>query len=46
MPNQRVHMDLFGPPKTSESAKEYILYITDALSTYVELVPIPENQHL
>jgi hypothetical protein len=30
--NQRIHMDLFGPPKTSESGKKYIMCITDAFS--------------
>jgi hypothetical protein len=27
MPNHRVHMDLFGPLKTSESSKKYIMCI-------------------
>jgi hypothetical protein len=40
MPNQRVHMDLFGPLKFSGSGKKHILCITDAFSKYVELVAI------
>jgi len=43
MPNQRVHMDLFGPLKTSGSGKKYIMCITDAFSKYVELVAIPDK---
>ena len=34
-PNQRVHMDLFGPLKTTASGKKYIFVITDAFSKYV-----------
>jgi hypothetical protein len=43
MPNQRVHMDLFAPLKTSGSGKKYIMCITDAFSKYVELVAIPDK---
>jgi hypothetical protein len=39
----RVHMDLFGPLKTSGSGKKYIMCITDAFSKYVELVAIPDK---
>ena len=39
-PNQRVHLDLFGPLKTPTMAKGYILCITDACTKYVEAVPI------
>ena len=42
-PNQRVHMDLFGPLKTTSSGKKYILCITDAFSKYAELVAIPDK---
>jgi hypothetical protein len=41
MPNQRVHMDLFGQLKMSGSGKKYIMCITDAFSKYVVLVAIP-----
>jgi putative transposase len=37
-PNQRIHADLFGPLKTSEKGKKFILVITDAFTKYVELV--------
>ncbi|MFM8998473.1 MAG: reverse transcriptase domain-containing protein, partial [Actinomycetota bacterium] len=37
-PNQRIHMDLFGPLKTPTKAKAYILCMTDAFSKYVEAV--------
>ncbi len=43
-PNQRVHMDLFGPLKTSESGKKYIMCITDAFSKFAELIAIPDKQ--
>jgi hypothetical protein len=34
-PNHRVHADLFGPLKTSDSGKKFILCMTDALTKYV-----------
>ena len=40
MPSQRIHMDLFGPLKTSGSGKKYIMCITDTFSKYVELVAL------
>jgi len=43
-PNQRVHADLFGPLKTRDSGKKFILCITDALTKYVELVPLPNKE--
>ena len=43
-PNQRIHADLFGPLKTSERGKKYILCITDAFTKYVELVAIPDKE--
>ena len=42
--NQRIHADLFGPLKTSEKGKKYILCITDAFTKYVELVAIPDKE--
>ena len=42
-PNQRVHMDLFCPLKTTSSGKRYILCVTDAFSMYAELVAIPDK---
>ena len=38
--NQGVHMDIFGPLKTTFSGKSYILCVTDA---YAELVAIPNK---
>ena len=38
--NMRVHIDLFGPLKTSSTGKKYILVATDAFSKYAELVAI------
>jgi hypothetical protein len=43
-PNHRVHSDLFGPLKTSDSGKKLILCMTDALTKYVELVPLPNKE--
>ena len=45
-PNQRIHADLFGPLKTSENSKKYILCITDAFTKYVELVALPDKEAL
>ena len=42
-PNQRVHMDLFGPRKTMPSGKKFILCVTDAFSKYAEMVAIPDK---
>ena len=40
-PNERVHMDLFGPLKTrSASGNKLILVIMDAFMKYTELVPL------
>ncbi len=43
-PNQRIHADLFGPLKTSDSRKTFILCMTDALTKYVNLVPLPNKE--
>ncbi len=45
-PNQRVHADLFGPLKTSNGNKKFILCITDAFTKYVELVILPNKEAL
>ena len=37
-------MDLFGPLKTSQSGKKYIMVVTDAFTKYVELIAIPDKQ--
>jgi hypothetical protein len=43
-PNQRVHEDLFGPLKTAENGKQFILCITYALTKYVLLVALPNKE--
>ena len=43
-PNQRIHVDLFGPLRVSGNGKKYILCITDAFTKYVELVAIPDKE--
>jgi Integrase core domain len=43
-PNQHVHADLFGPLKTTDSRKKFILCMTDALTKYVEFVPLPNKK--
>jgi transposase InsO family protein len=43
-PNQRVHIDLFGPLKTSATGKKYIMVMTDAFSKLAELVAIPNKE--
>jgi hypothetical protein len=43
-PNQHIQTDLFGPLKTSDSGKKFILCMTDALTKYVELVPLPDKE--
>jgi len=44
LPNQRIHADLFGPLKTSEHGKKFILVLTDAFTRYVELVAIQNKE--
>ncbi len=43
-PGQQVHADLFGPLKTSDKGKKFILCITDAFTKYVELVALPNKE--
>ena len=38
-PNQRVHVDLFGPLKTSERSNQFILCITNAFTKCAEVIP-------
>jgi hypothetical protein len=45
-PNQRIHADLFGPLRTSEHGKKFILCITDAFTKYVELVALSNKESL
>jgi Integrase core domain len=43
-PGQRVHADLFGPLKTSDKGKKFILCMTDAFTKYVKLVALPNKE--
>jgi len=43
-PNQRVHIDLFGPLKTSGQGNKMVLVMTDAFTKYAEAIPIPDKQ--
>jgi hypothetical protein len=43
-PNQRVHADHFGPLKTIDCGKKFIWCMTDALTKYVKLVPLPNKE--
>jgi Integrase zinc binding domain/Integrase core domain len=43
-PDQRVHSDLFGPLKMSDSGKKFIFCMTEALAKYVELVPLQNKE--
>ena len=40
MPWERVHMDLTGPLTESKKGNKYILVVKDALTRYVEAIPI------
>ena len=42
--NQRVHMDLFGPLKTSAQGKKFVLCITDAFTKYAEMLAIENKE--
>ena len=39
-PNQCIHVDLFGPLKTSECSNKFILCITEVFTKYTEVIPI------
>jgi hypothetical protein len=41
--NERVHIDLFGPLRTSEEGNKYVMVMTDAWSKVVELAAIPDK---
>jgi hypothetical protein len=43
-PNQRIHMDLFGPLKVNDGSKKYLMALTDAFSKYCELVVLPNKE--
>jgi hypothetical protein len=43
-PNQRCHIDLFGPLDTVCQGKRYIMVMTDAFSKYAVIRAIPDKQ--
>jgi hypothetical protein len=43
-PNQRVHIELFEPLKTSEQGNKMVLVMTDAFTKYAEVIAIPDKQ--
>jgi len=43
-PNQRIHIDLFGPLRTSAQGNKMVLVITDAFTKNAEANTIPDKQ--
>ncbi len=43
-PNQHIHIDLFGPLKTSEKGNKMVLVMTDAFTKYAEAIAILDKQ--
>jgi transposase InsO family protein len=43
-PNCRVHIDLFGPLKTSSGQSKYIMVMTDAFTKYAELAVLTNKR--
>jgi hypothetical protein len=41
--NERVHIDCFGPLKTSNEGNKLVLVMTDAFSKWVELAALPDK---
>jgi hypothetical protein len=44
LPNQRIHMDLFSPCKSSDMGNKYVLSVTDVCTKYAEVVAIPNKK--
>ena len=42
-PNERVHIDLWGPNKTSDNNNTFVLVMTDAFTKIVRLAAIPDK---
>jgi hypothetical protein len=42
--NQRCHVDLFGPLKTSAQGKKFVSCITDVFTKYAEMVAIDNKE--
>jgi hypothetical protein len=43
-PIQRVHINLFGPLKTTKNGKKFMLCIIDAFTKYIQLVTLPNKE--
>ena len=43
-PNERVHLDLLGPLKTSTAGNKYIFVITDAFTKYAEVIALENKE--
>ncbi len=44
VPNFRIHIDLYGPLKTSENGKRSVMVMTDAFTKYVELAALRDKE--
>ena len=42
-PNNRVHIDLMGPLRTSDNGNKFVMVMTDAFTKWVELVAITDK---
>lgn len=43
-PNQRVHIDLVGPLRTTNAGNKFVMVITDAFTKYAEVAPIVNKE--
>ena len=43
-PNERVHIDLMGPLRTSDAGKKFVMVITDAFTKYVVVCAIADKE--
>lgn len=46
MPNERIHIDLFGPIRTAKGQKKMLLVMTDAFTKWAELGALPNKEAL
>jgi hypothetical protein len=44
MPKQRLHMDMFGPCKTSRMGNKYVQTMTNVFTKYAEIMEIPNKE--
>ena len=42
--NQRIHIDLMGPMRTSTQGKNFVLCMTDAFTKYAEICALPNKE--